>query len=918
MAEPFLGLDALAHGLSEPLSRDIAELDRALGEVLETQEGHQLIEEARQLLAGSGEVPDDPERIRRLARAFTVLFQLVNAAEQKEIVRVNRARRSERRNESIDEAIAALKRDGLDAEQVQTLLQRIWICPTLTAHPTEARRRVVLDKILEIAMALADRESVDVPNLTEPLDRRGRAEDAIRLALTELWQTDEMRPTSLTVREEVRNALYFFDRSILEVVPWLYEDLEQALRKHYPDRDWSVPSVIAYRSWVGGDRDGNPNVTSEITWQTLLDHREAILTHYVSCLERLRWRLTSSVRLVPISPELEASLQKDFETVRLTETELTRYAQERYVLKVRVMLNRLRSMVADVEGLRKRDPKDNPMAYAKADDLLADLKLVQDSLRTHHGSIIANSGELPRLIRSVQVFGFWLASLDVRQHSDEHEKAITAVLRAAGVTENYAELDESEKVALLTKEIRNPRPLVSADFEAGEQVAKVLDVFQTIRRARRQLAPEAIQTYVISMTHGASDVLEVLLMAKEAGLTKVTPDGKIVSELDIVPLFETINDLHDCGRLMTELYEDEVYHSHLESRGRRQEIMLGYSDSSKDGGYLAANWALYTAQRELARVSRAAGIEHRLFHGRGGTVGRGGGRANKAILSQPPGSFSGQIRFTEQGEVISFRYGLRPIAHRHLEQIVNAVILGAHRSAIQHPEPPEFDAAMEEMAEVSRQTYRRTVHVDPEFWSFYTQATPVEYISFLTIASRPVFRPGKALQGIDQLRAIPWNFAWVQSRHVLVGWYGIGSALESFDDKELLQRMIKDWPFFKTVLDNAQLELTRAHIPTSRHYAARVEPKELGDRLQKAIEADYEQTTREILAISGQDKLMENAKTVRATVEFRNPMVVPLNRMQIALMDKWGTLSEEEQGGIWREAILQTIAGLAAAMQSTG
>jgi phosphoenolpyruvate carboxylase len=369
---------------------------------------------------------------------------------------------------------------------------------------------------------------------------------------------------------------------------------------------------------------------------------------------------------------------------------------------------------------------------------------------------------------------------------------------------------------------------------------------------------------------------------------------------------------------MTEMYSAEVYRKHLQSRGNRQEIMLGYSDSSKDGGYLAANWSLYSAQRELAKASREAGVEHRLFHGRGGTVGRGGGRANKAILSQPPGSFSGQIRFTEQGEVISFRYGLRPIAHRHLEQIVNAVIIEAHRSALDQPEPPEFDAAMEQMAEVSRQTYRRTVHEDPEFWSFYTQATPIEFISFLTIASRPVFRPGKALQGIDQLRAIPWNFAWVQSRHVLVGWFGIGSALESCPDKDLLRRMLQEWPFFKTVLDNAQLELTRAQISTSRRYAARVEPRTLGEKFQGAIERDYEQTVREILAISGQDALMSGAKTVRATVEFRNPMVSPLNQMQVYLMDKWGSLTDEEQGGVWREAILQTIAGLAAAMQSTG
>jgi phosphoenolpyruvate carboxylase len=624
------------------------------------------------------------------------------------------------------------------------------------------------------------------------------------------------------------------------------------------------------------------------------------------------------VRLVPVSAEFEESLQADLEQVPLTEMERTRYSQERYVLKVRVMLTRIRSMLSDIEVLRRHRSADNAIAYKDAGALLADLKLMQMSLREHEGGLIADSGELPRLIRSVQVFGFSLATLDIRQHSDEHGKVVATLLKTAGVSDRYLELDEGEKVAILSREIMNPRPLVSADFKPDEQVSKVLDVFRIVRSAREELAQDAVSAYVISMTHGASDMLEVLLMAKEAGLTRVDADGTLTSDLDVVPLFETIGDLRDCGRIMTEMYSADVYKKHLSSRGGRQEIMLGYSDSSKDGGYLAANWALYSAQRDLAKASQQAGIAHRLFHGRGGTVGRGGGRANKAILSQPPGSFAGQIRFTEQGEVISFRYGLRPIAHRHLEQIVNAVIIEAHRSSLDQPEPPEFDSAMEQMAEISRRTYRRTVHEDPEFWSFYTQATPIEFISFLTIASRPVFRPGKALQGIDQLRAIPWNFAWVQSRHVLVGWYGIGSALEGFPDKELLGRMLREWPFFKTVLDNAQLELTRAHIPTSRRYAARVEPKSLGERIQSAIEQDYDQTVREILAISEQDALMKNAKTVRATVEFRNPMVTPLNQMQVSLMDRWGSLSDDEQGGVWREAILQTIAGLAAAMQSTG
>lgn len=918
MASPFLDLDAAAYGLTEELAQDIRELDEALGETLEAQEGADLIAQARSLIGSQGELPNDPEKIRRLARAFTVLFQLINAAEQKEIVRVNRARRKGRRNESIAEAIASLKQRGKNAEEVEAILKRIWICPTLTAHPTEARRRVVLDKILEITMALAQQESPAEPNLVGPLDLEGRAKSGIRLALTELWQTDEMRQTSLTVTEEVRNALYFFERTILEVVPWLYEDIERALNEHYPDHEWKVPKLISYRSWVGGDRDGNPKVTPEITWQTLLDHREQALTSYIECLERMRWDLTNSVKLVPVTEEFEASLLKDLQQVPLTELERSRYSQEHYVLKIRAMIVRLRTMVGDIAGFRRHRHAHSEISYRAAADLLTDLRLMQESLRRNHGSLLADAGELPRLIRRIEVFGFTLATLDVRQHSEEHERAVSALLSASGVEPDYSGLSEEGKVEVLSRELTNPRPLASADFAPDEQVANVLDVFRIIRRAREELAPDSIECYIISMTHGASDLLEVLLMAKEVGLVRVKPDGRIESDIDVVPLFETIDDLHHCGELMASLYRQDVYRRHLESRGSSQEIMLGYSDSSKDGGYLSANWSLYRAQRDLAKVGREGGIQQRLFHGRGGTVGRGGGRANRAILSQPPGSFSGQIRFTEQGEVISFRYGLRPIAHRHLEQIVNAVIIATHDSASSAPEPPAFDEAMEEMAMSSERAYRKTVHEDPEFWTFYTQATPIEFISFLTIASRPVFRPGKTLERIDQLRAIPWNFAWVQSRHVLVGWYGIGAALEGFQDKELLRRMVQEWPFFRTVIDNAQLELMRAHIPTSRIYAARVQPESVGKRLQEEIERDYDRTVSEILAISGQREVLENAPTVRATVNFRNPMVLPLNRMQIALMNRWESLSEEEQGGVWREAILQTIAGLAAAMQSTG
>ncbi len=426
----------------------------------------------------------------------------------------------------------------------------------------------------------------------------------------------------------------------------------------------------------------------------------------------------------------------------------------------------------------------------------------------------------------------------------------------------------------------------------------------------------SIATYVISMTHGVSDILEVFLLCKETGLIRSTPTG-FESDIDIVPLFETIDDLHTAAASMKEVLMMDFYAPHLEARGGTQEIMLGYSDSSKDGGYLASTCAVQITIRELAALSEETGVRFNYFHGRGGTIGRGGGRASKAIMSQPPGAFNGSIRFTEQGEVVSFRYSLPPIAHRHLEQIVNAVLIAAG-DIDKHDADIRYADVVRELETLSRKAYRELAYEDPEFWSFYKQATPIKQISLLPIASRPVYR-SKGLEEIKNLRAIPWNFAWVQSRATIVGWYGLGTAFKEFagDDSDrlsILRAMYRDWSFFQTIVDNAQLELFRSHIPTMRLYAACVEPPELAERIQGLIEDEYAKACDMILKVTGQSELLQNARVVRDTVRFRNPMVMPLSVMQVWLMK----LPDEEQSGVWREAVLQTIAGIAAAMQSTG
>ncbi|HLV78983.1 MAG TPA: phosphoenolpyruvate carboxylase [Chthonomonadaceae bacterium] len=950
-AAPFLCLEPQRYALSQPLAGDIALLDRLLGQVLAEQEDPELLALARRLFVEADSddpltlmdrLPglQDPNTAQRLLRAFTVLFQLLNTAEQKEIVRVNRSRRAESgktpRPESIAEAVLRLKESGLDDRAMQALLDRIDICPTLTAHPTEARRRAVQDKLQAIARWLVETHlPPDIPRLDAPLDTGGLAEEELRRALVELWQTDEIREYSLTVPDEVRNALYFFEHTILEVVPRLHDDLRAALERAYPGSRFRIPPFLRYRSWVGGDRDGNPNVTPEVTWEAMVQHKQLALSHYIARVADLQREITLSSRLHPVSEELMESLRRDGEIVAMSPARLRRFAHEPYGLKLRYMTARLtatQERLAAGSDDRAALSGSGNAAYPDAEGFLADLKLLQRSLRFCKADLLADEGGLAHLITQVETFGFHLATLDVRQHSDAHAPIVETMLAAASVLPAgvaYAALPEAEKARLLTREICNPRPLTSRDWTASSDPLGVLGVFAVIRRAQREIGPEAVNTYIISMTHGISDVLEALLLAKEAGLLRWSagPKGEPVldSALDVVPLLETIEDLDRADSFLRRLFANPAYQAQLRARGNYQEVMLGYSDSSKDGGYLAANWALHDTQARLAKVCRQAGITLRLFHGRGGTVGRGGGRANRAILSQPPGSFDGRIRFTEQGEVISFRYSLPPIAQRHLEQIVSAALLAAAESGSPRRERKEWRDALAAMAARSREVYRALVYDDPEFWRFYTQATPIAHISRLPIASRPVFRPGKQLVGLDELRAIPWVFAWVQSRYSLPGWYGLGSALESFSAQSpgnpaCLQRMYRDWPFFKTVVDAAQLELIRAHLPTAASYAARVAPKSLGRRIHALIEEEYARTLDQVLRVTGQERLLAHAPVVRSTVELRNPAVRPLSNLQVALLDFWSREMEgkDAENGPWRDALLLSIAGIAAAMQSTG
>lgn len=919
---PFLGLDAAADGLSESLCLRIRTIDAAIGNVL-VRQGLTRVCKVGQMLYQPDkihEAPDDqkilksipeldePQFITNLARAFTVTFQLLNLAEQLEIIRANRAK-GESRPESLHRTIGELKRRRMKAADIAAAISQLEIVPTLTAHPTEARRKPVLDKLLAIARILSRMES-HAP-LGEGLEGPEVWQEELERLITALWQTDEMADKAMSPLEEVANALYFVKGTVFHVVPTIQDDLIRAFHAHFP-KFKEVPKLnLRFASWVGGDRDGNPKVTPDVTTLALAHHRE-LGTSVASAMEDVAKTLTQSTAHVsPTSKALQLG-------IRLGPSGPGGFYQ---VL---------------VQGLA-RDYRAQP---TQIEPIIDGLETVLDCYRSNGVGNLAETGPLSHLITQLRQFGSFGMALDLRQHSERHAAALSDLLNLAGVVDEYRTLCEADRMELLHNELLNPRPLLSHRNRCQPETLDVLGAFDAMKEGQKLGGEGACSTYIVSMTHQVSDMLEVLLLAKECGLWSLQQNDEIC-HLDVVPLFETIEDLDGAEAFLNRLYADPVYKQHLAKRGRQQEIMLGYSDSSKDGGYLCANWALYKAQAAIARVSADHEVHLRFFHGRGGTVGRGGGRAAKAILNQPGGSigpegsesetgqlrsgspaYTGPIRFTEQGEVISFRYGLRPIGHRHLEQIVSAALIAvSDRKPVEIK--PEWIAALDKLAELSTAKYRKLVYESPQFWDFYKRATPIEYISLLPIASRPVFRPGKALENLEDLRAIPWNFAWVQSRYVAPGWYGLGTAIYSFikasaENLSILQDMAKEWGFFQTVLENAQLELMRAHIATAHAYANRIGKPSLADQFHQNLSQEFGLTHSGILKVTGQKQILEKSQAVRRTVLFRNPAVVPLGILQRIVMTKWEELGDTAVRDPWRVAMLQTIAGIAAAMQSTG
>lgn len=851
--------------------------------------------------------------IKNLLRLTTIFFHLVNSLEQHEIIRINRERaknidREHPRPESIADALKFFKSKGISYEEALRVFNKLDIQPTITAHPTEARRRSVLNKQENITSMIGQ---FDSQNLT-PNEKEAKMYQILNeIAL--LISTDEVRTERLTVADEVENGLFYFTNSIWSTVPRLYDDIRSAFNQQY-SRKPDLPIILKYRSWIGSDRDGNPFVTRDVTWNTLVEHRKSALKLYLNELEKVRRYLSISQSLVPVSDELLKSLKIDEEEAPLSEQYKRHYKNEPYRRKLTHIMHRMRSMLA---ALNKGESEILDSAEYSASDFEQDLQLIADSLVENGMEEVAKFGDFNDLRIRAFTFGFHLAALDIRQHSGLHEKAVSELLSAANVHDGYHSLSEEEKVDLLMQELRNPRPLAPIHKKLSDSTEEILEVFKLISTIR-ELDDRAFGSYIISMTHGVSDMLEVVLLAKETGLWWLK-NGTVESSIDVVPLFETIEDLDMSAEQMETIFTNPIYDLQLKARDNFQEIMLGYSDSNKDGGYWMANWALQKAQLELGKVLRDRDVDFRLFHGRGGTVGRGGGRSNRAILALPSISNTGRIRFTEQGEIISFRYSLPDITRRHLEQVVNAVVrvtAGEGQKEIKKGDKTQI--IMNKIAEGSMKAYRELID-DEEFWSWFKTITPVEHIGNLPIASRPVSRGGENGLQFENLRAIPWVFGWTQVRYNVPGWYGLGTVLEPIleDDPDLmetLQGWYKEWSFFGTVVDNAQRELARTHKLTSEMYTARGE-----DRLHKQIMEDFYKTRDVILNITEQEEILDMRKVIQNSIEFRNVFTYPLNLMQIELLNRWEDRPDNEQElKELKKALFLSINGVSAAMQSTG
>ncbi len=922
-----------------PLVEDIRLLGRILGDVIREQEGvdaFELVERIRKLsVAFRRDADHEADKALKsllkslsgdqtvsVIRAFTYFSHLANLAEDRHHIR-RRAiheRAGDTQEGSIEVALARLRWAGISAKTVSQTLAYSHVSPVLTAHPTEVQRKSILDAERDIARLLTERDEIKARALPKdalaPRELSGN-EAQIRARVLQLWQTRLLRFTTLTVADEIENALSYYEATFLREIPKIYADLERDLGTH------PVASFLRMGQWIGGDRDGNPNVNAQTLEYALRRQCEVVLRHYLTEVHFLGGELSLSALLVDLTPSMQALADSspDASEHRLDEP---------YRRALAGMYARLAGTLKEFTGgdaARHALPPQN--AYLQAEQFLADLQTIRDSLLSHHGAALVMQ-RLHPLIRAVEVFGFHLATVDLRQSSDKHESVIAELLASARIEPHYARLPEAARTALLVRLLCDARPLRVTGAQYSEHTRSELAIFQTARQLRERFGAQAIRHYIISHAQAASDLLEVLLLQKEAGLMMGTLDDKASADLIVVPLFETIEDLRNAAPIMREFYALPGIASMVQRGGAgqygEQEIMLGYSDSNKDGGIFTSNWELYRAEIAMVdlfdRLANSHNIQLRLFHGRGGTVGRGGGPSYQAILAQPPGTVRGQIRLTEQGEVIGSKYANPEIGRRNLETLV-AATLEATLLQPTKPAAKAFLAAAETLSQASKAAYRALIYETAGFTEYFYGSTPIREITELNIGSHPASR--KATQRIEDLRAIPWSFSWGQCRLTLPGWYGFGSAVDSFvhaggarnkrEATALLQKMYRQWPFFRALLSNMDMVLAKSDLALASRYAELVSDARLRKRIFAIIEAEWHRTAEALHLITGERSRLAANPALQRSIRHRFPYIDPLHHLQVELVRRHreGKLDDRARRGIHI-----SINGIAAALRNTG
>ena len=927
-------LDELTPGPKEhPLREDRRLLGRLLGEVIREQAGSKVLERVeriRQTAVRFRRAEADPERmldaheVRRdlvaqldaldiehtlhVVRAFSYFSHLLNIAEDVQQHRRRRAHEeagSPPRPGSLEHALERVKQTGIEADALLAWFARARVSPVLTAHPTEVQRQSILDCEREIAHLLA------LPVAPE-------REEGLHRELLRLWLTAMLRLSKLQVADEITNGLAYFRMTFLTELPRLHAELESAIAARFGLP--AVPSLAMFLrigSWIGGDRDGNPNVDAETLEIALREQACVAFGHYLEQAHRLGMELSLSTRIHPPPPGI-------LELAQASGDDSPYRRDEPYRRAMSGVYARLAATAEALAGLRPPQP---PVAqrppYLDAAEFAADLETIERSLEAQGAGRLAD-GRLRSLRRKVGIFGFHLAPIDLRQSSDEHEAVVSELLARAGVTPDYAALDENQRVALLEKELASPRPLCSPHIEYSALVVKELAVLEAAARAQRLLGPHAVPHYVISHCESVSDLLEVAVLMREAGLLR--PGATNALAMDIVPLFESIADLERSAGVLDAALALPCYRGWLDSRRGadpsglpEQEVMLGYSDSNKDGGYLASSWALHKATIRLAEVCRAHGVRLRLFHGRGGTVGRGGGPSYEAILAQPAGSVDGALRLTEQGEIIASKYGDPERGRRNLEALAAAVIEASLAPAGRHDaDSARYKTIMEELAALALHAYRELVHRTPGFLDYFRSSTPIAEIAGLNIGSRPASRKGMAR--LEDLRAIPWVFSWSQCRLLLPGWYGFGAAIEEWvgarrGTPEELRAMAAGWPFFRTLLSNMDMVLAKTDLAIASRYAELVPDEALRRRIFARIASEWHLARKWLAAITGSSVPLADNPTLARSIRNRFPYLDPLNHLQVELLKRYRAGETDERT---RRAIHLTINGIAAGLRNTG